>query len=252
MTASSPSAVFDGALVRQRLLRARQRGTTNGEGLFDDVASQLMERLDEITHPFHAALDLSPFPFLERRSSNALAVRTPPTLPDEEPFPSEEEKVDLIVSNLGLHWVNDLPGLLLRLRAMLKKDGLFLASLIGGDSLTELRSCLLDAEIAETKGASPRFSPRVDLRTAGNLMQKAGFRLPVADIETVTLLYPDMVALMHDLRATGQTNARFDRIRHLTRRSIFIKAAQLYQERFSNADGLIPASFDILYLHGWT
>jgi hypothetical protein len=109
----------------------------------------------------------------------------------------------------------------------------------------------MDAEVAVTGGISPRLSPTIDLMTASQLLQRAGFTLPVADKERVTLVYPDMVALMHDLRGMGQTNAHRERLRHPTRRRLFSEAGRLYKERYSNAAGHIEATFDILYLHGW-
>jgi NADH dehydrogenase [ubiquinone] 1 alpha subcomplex assembly factor 5 len=250
MTQDSAPAPFDRALVQRHIARAVPC-FAQYSALFDDTAAQLGERLGEVMHPFSRALDLSPFPFLEKRQDNAFSVLTPATLPDEESLPFPPQSVDLIVSNLGLHWVNNLQGALAQCHGLLEPGGMFLASLIGGQSLRELRECLLKAEIAVTGGVSPRLSPLIDLQTAGTLMRDAAFLLPVADIETVTLLYVDMFALMRDLRGMGQTNALKDRPRTPLRRSIFTKAATLYQERFGNADGLIPATFDILFLHGW-
>jgi hypothetical protein len=123
--------------------------------------------------------------------------------------------------------------------------------LIGEESLRELRSCLIDAELAVTGGISPRLSPTIDLLTASQLMQRAGFSLPVADKETVTLVYSDMFALLRELRGMGQTNAHIQRLRRPTRRAVFFEAARLYQERFADDEGNIPATFDIIYLHGW-
>jgi SAM-dependent methyltransferase len=249
MTQNALPFVFDRNLVRRHIARA-QPHFANTSALFDDTAAQIMERLGEIMHPFFNALDLSPFPFLARCRENDVVVLTPEPRPDEEALDFAPQSFDLIVSNLGLHWVNDLPGVLARCRDILKPEGLFLASLIGGRSLCELRECLAEAEIAVMGKASPRFSPMIDLRTAGGLMHRANFHLPVADIETVTLLYEDMFALMRDLRGMGQTNAHKDRLRRPTRRSVFFKAAELYRKRFCNADGLIPATFEMIYLHG--
>lgn len=250
MMGAAGSFVFDRSLVRRHIARAKSRFQKHSE-LFDDTAAQLGERLGEIKHPFRSALDISPFPFLDKRKENDFSVVTPHVSVNEETLPFAPQSFDLIVSNLGLHWANDLPGALLQCRMTLRPRGLLLAAIIGGKSLHELRQCLLDAEIFTSNGASPRLSPMIDLQTAANLMCRAEFLLPIADVETITLLYPDMFALMRDLRGMGQTNAHVERLRHLTRRSFFAKADELYKDRFANADGLIPATFDIIYLHGW-
>jgi SAM-dependent methyltransferase len=242
MDAPSSPLLFDRVLVQRHIARAMPHFAAHS-ALFDDTAAQLEERLGEVTRTFDRALDLSPFPFLTQREDHAAL--------NEDGFPAAKQEYDLIVSNLGLHWVNDVPGALVQIRAALKPDGLFLASLIGGESLRELRACLMDAELAVTGGISPRTSPTIDLQTAGGLMRRVGFSLPVVDCATVTMLYPDMFALMRDLRGMGQTNAHMMRLRHFTRRAVFDAAAQLYKERFSNEDGLIPATFEIIYLHGW-
>jgi NADH dehydrogenase [ubiquinone] 1 alpha subcomplex assembly factor 5 len=249
MTGAAP-LIFDRNLVRQHIARAKSRFPKHS-ALFDDAAAQLGERLGEIRHSFQHALDISPFPFLASRKENDFTVETPHLAVNEEVLPFAPESFDLIVSNLGLHWVNNLPGALVQCRLALKSGGLFLASVIGGQSLHELRECLIEAEISTSHGASPRLSPMIDLQTAANLMRRAEFLLPVADVETVTMLYPDLFALMRDLRGMGQTNAHVERLRHPTRRSFFVKAAELYKARFANEDGLIPATFDIIYLHGW-
>ncbi len=250
MTRAAAPFIFDRSLVRRHISRAKIRFEKHS-ALFNDTAAQLGERLGEIKHSFRCALDISPFPFLERRKENGFSVVTPDRTVNEETLPFAPQSFDLIVSNLGLHWANDLPGALVQCRNTLKPGGLFLAAIIGGRSLHELRQCLLDAEILVHEGASPRLSPMIDLQTAANLMRRANFLLPVADAETVTLLYPDMFALMRDLRGMGQTNAHVERLRRPTRRSFFAKAEELYKNRFANADGLIPATFDIIYLHGW-
>jgi SAM-dependent methyltransferase len=170
---------------------------------------------------------------------------------DEEFLPFAPESFDLIVSNLGLHWVNDVPGALTQIRAALKPGGMFIASLVGEQSLHELRGCLVDAELAVMGGISPRLSPTIDLHGASALMQRAGFALPVADKESITLRYMNMFALMRDLRGMGQTNTHAGRVRQATRRGIFFEAARLYQDRFGDMQGHIPATFDIIYLHGW-
>jgi len=216
--------------------------------LFKDTEEQLLDRLHDVTRDFSVALDLSPFPFLAKQQ---IVASVTALNDDGENLPIAPESFDLIVSNLGLHWVNDVPGMLMQIRGALKQSGLFLAALIGEQSLHELRTCLIEAELSVAGGISPRLSPTIDLLAASQLMQRAGFSLPVADKETVTLLYSDMFTLMRELRGMGQTNAHIQRLRHLTRSAVFFEAARIYKERFANGDGRIPATFDIIYLHGW-
>jgi SAM-dependent methyltransferase len=239
--------IFDRASVRCHMARAAAHFGEHS-ALFDDTAAQIIERLGEVTREFPDTLDLSPFPFL---LNNEKKITTHDPFVGEEILPFAPESFDLIASSLALHWINDVPGMLAQIHAILKPDGLFIASLIGEQSLHELRSCLLDAELAATGGVSPRLSPTIDLLSASQLMQRAGFTLPVADKESVTLIYADMFALMRDLRGMGQANAHRQRLRKPTRRVVFTEAARLYRERFGNAEGHIPATFDIVYLHGW-
>jgi len=170
---------------------------------------------------------------------------------DEEQLPHFEAQFDLIVSNLALHWVNDLPGALIQANRALKPDGLFQAAVLGGETLHELRSCLMDAELEISGGVSPRVSPMVDLRDAAGLMQRAGFALPVVDTDRITVTYEDAFRLMSDLRGMGEANAVLERRKSFTPRGLFLRAAQIYADRFAGPDGRIPATFEVLYLHGW-
>jgi SAM-dependent methyltransferase len=166
-------------------------------------------------------------------------------------LPFADASFDLVVSGLSLHWVNDLPGALIQVRRALRPDGLFLAALLGGDTLIELRQALVEAETEVEGGASPRVSPFLDVREAGALLQRAGFSLPVVDLDTITVTWPDALALMKDLRGMGEANAVLERKKSFTRRGTLLSAAAGYQARHGDAEGRIPATFQIVYLTGW-
>ncbi len=170
---------------------------------------------------------------------------------DEEALPFAAESLNLVVSGLALHLVNDLPGVLIQIRRALKPDGLLLAALLGGATLHELRSALLLAEEEVEGGASPRVAPFADVRDLGALLQRAEFALPVADAETVTVTYADPIALMRELRAMGATNALIDRRKQPLRRATLMRAAEIYADRFGLASGRVPATFEIVTLTGW-
>jgi SAM-dependent methyltransferase len=268
--------VPDGARIfdRRLLARRRDRAAATAEAhdfLFAEAAERLLDRLDDVTHRFPTALDIGcrdgliarrlrgrggirhliqgdlSGAMLARARKHGSVVRL-----DEEMLPFAGESLDLVLANLCLHWVNDLPGALAQIRHALKPDGLFLAVIFGGGTLAELQECLMDAEIAETGGASPRVSPFADLRDAAGLLQRAGFALPVADAETLTVTYPDILRLMADLRGMGETNPLLDRLKRPTRRAVFAHAGALYQQRHGLPDGRIPASFRLLFLTGWS
>ncbi|MCV6603335.1 MAG: methyltransferase domain-containing protein, partial [Cohaesibacter sp.] len=170
---------------------------------------------------------------------------------DEEALPIAPQSLDLILSPLSLQWVNDLPGSLLQIRNSLKPDGLFLATLLGNESLKELRTAFLKAETDISQGASPHVAPFPELKDMGSLLQRAGFALPVADQDMVTVRYDTMFALMADLRKMGAANALQDRAKKPLRRDILMRAAEIYQSDFSDEDGRIRASFQILSISGW-
>jgi SAM-dependent methyltransferase len=181
--------------------------------------------------------------------TNAKAVES--VLCEGEHLPVTPQSCDLVLSALYLHWMNDLPGLLAQMRLALRPDGLACVNLLGGRSLHELRACLSEAESEISGGVSPRCMPMADIRDMGGLLQRAGFALPVADAELLTITYPDMFKLMADLRGMGGQNALFGRLPHFTRRQIFIRAAEIYQDRFTNEDGQITASIELITLTGW-
>jgi NADH dehydrogenase [ubiquinone] 1 alpha subcomplex assembly factor 5 len=258
--------LFDRAAWRAHRDRAARRGCI--DFLHAEVADRLIERLDDVTRQFRVALDLGAHsgamsralrrrPYLERviavdpsRAFLAgLAGMRVAADPDLIPFC--DGSFDLAVSALMLHWAGDLPGALVQLRRALKPGGLLLAAMFGGSILAELRTVLLEAELIEEGGGSPRVSPATDLADLAGLLLRAGFAMPVADAEKITVTYPDALALMHDLRGMGETNALTARRRTPLRRTTLARAALLYTERFGLADGRVPATFEILFLTGW-
>ena len=170
---------------------------------------------------------------------------------DPEFLPFEPESFDLVVSALALQYVNDLPGTLLQIRRALAPDGLLLAALAGGQTLHELRAVLAQAEAEIAGGASPRVAPLSDLRDMGALLQRAGFALPVADVDAVVVRYDNLFALARDLRAMGATNALVERAKRPLRRAVFFRAAEIYAQKFADRDGRIRATFEFVWLSGW-
>jgi len=267
--------LFDRALLRRRRDRAAGK-LADHDFLFEEVALRLAERLEEVRRDFPLALDLgshhgslaralaplralSPdkIGFLVQSDLSpaqarlAAATGNPALAADEEFLPFAAGSLDLAVSNLSLHWVNDLPGCLLQIRQALKPDGLFLAALLGGATLTELRQALLQAESEIEGGAGPRVSPFADLQDAAGLLQRAGFALPVADRDRIEVSYPDAFRLLADLRGMGEANVLAARSpRPLTRRSL-LRAAEIYQAAHARPDGKIVATFEVLYLTAW-
>jgi SAM-dependent methyltransferase len=263
---SQPATLFDRRAWRQHRNRAARQGCT--DFLHAEIAERLIDRLEDIQRPFHAALDLgahcgalSRALAAQIRIGNIVAVE--PALlflkqfggmraaADPDLLPFRDRSFDLVVSQLALHWAGDLPGALIQLRRSLKPGGLMLAAIFGGSTLVELRTVLIEAELAEENGASPRVSPTVELLDAVALLQRAGFAMPVADADTITVDYPDLIALMRDLRSMGETNVLAARRRGMLRRGTLARAAAIYAERFGSEAGRIPATFDVLYLTGW-
>lgn len=261
--------VFDRRLVRAR----RDRFAVSFDRhdfLFREVADRLADRLEDTTRRFPLALDLGArggalaqmlngrggiTTLVQMELSERLAQRAaahgPVIVGDEEAIPFGPGTFDAVLSCLSLHWVNDLPGALIQVRRALKPDGLFLGALFGLGTLSELRQVLLEAEVELSGGAGPRVSPFADLRDAAGLLQRAGFALPVADADTITVTYENALALMRDLRGMGEANAAVARPRRPMRRATLMRMAELYGARHAGGDGRVTARFQVLYLTGW-
>jgi len=245
-------ALFDRALLRVRQSRALGLGAATF--LLDRVAGDLAERLHAVLREFSNAADVGTpggqvREVLAERVNEVAGIDLPDL--EREPLPLAPESLDLVVSALAFQFVNDLPGVLAQIRRALKPDGLLLAAMIGGDTLTELRQSFAAAEAELESGVSPRVAPFADLRDVGALLQRAGFALPVTDVDRVVVRYDSAFALMADLRRMGATNIMVDRRRTATRRATLLRMAQLYGERFADADGRIRATFDVIWLSGW-
>jgi SAM-dependent methyltransferase len=244
--------LFDRALLRARQLRALRSGPATF--LLDRVAEDMAERLHAVLRKFENAADVGT-PGDQVRHALAGRVDQPAhvDLPDVEsaPLALQPGSLDLVVSALALQFVNDLPGVLTQIRRALKPDGLLLAAMTGGDTLTELRQSFAAAEAECEGGVSPRVAPFADLRDVGGLLQRAGFALPVADLDRIVVRYGDAFALMADLRRMGATNILVERRRTPSRRATLLRMAQLYSECFADPDGRIRATFDVLWLSGW-
>jgi SAM-dependent methyltransferase len=269
----TPPRIFDRMLLRAHRRRGLQLGPETF--LLDQVAEELAHRLRLVLRRFDLAVDLG---------TPAAAVRTalardgaigrmialdPVTaaLPclssddaagpslriaaDEEALPFGDATLDLIVSGLSLQAVNDLPGVLLQVCRALKPDGLFLAALFGGDTLTELRQSFTAAEAELDGGVAPRVAPFADVREMGALLQRAGFALPVTDVDRITVRYATPFRLLRDLRCMGAANPLVERRRVPLRRATLMRAMEIYAQHFADPDGKVRASFDIIWLSGW-
>ena len=244
--------LFDRALLRMRQSRALRFGPATF--LLDRVAEDMEERLHAVLRDFADAADIwTPGTVLRKPSRERFKSVTQISLElAQETLPFRPESLDLVVSGLAFQFVNDLPGVLAQIRRALKPDGLLLAAMIGGDTLTELRQSFASAEAECEGGVSPRVAPFADLRDVGSLLQRAGFALPVTDVDRIVARYDSAFALMQDLRRMGATNILLERRRTPTRRATMLRMAQIYGERFSDPDGRVRATFDVIWLSGWT
>jgi SAM-dependent methyltransferase len=258
MTAPGP---FEPRLVRQRKRRAA-KGFRAAAFLHRRVVADLADRLEAIPRPFSRALALGGGGLFteEVRARPDLSARVGEIVEadiasgleiDPEHLPFADQSFDLIVSPLALHTVNDLPGALIQIRHALKPDGLMLAALFGGETLNELRLSLIEAESELTGGAGPRVAPFTGLQDLAGLLQRAGFAIPAADRDMVTVRYAEPMRLLADLRAMGETAALHERSPRALSRRILVRAFEIYRARFSDADGRVRATFEILTATGW-
>jgi SAM-dependent methyltransferase len=259
---STAPQLFDRALLARRRRRAAALGPVTF--LVDRVAPELSDRLSAVLRRFELAVDLGTPTDAVRRAlrpcgsvATIVAAGRCPGEPglavvaDEEMLPFRDASLDLVVSALALQFVNDLPGTLIQIRRALKPDGLFLAALLGGETLSELRRAFAEAEVEIEGGISPRVAPFADIRDLGGLLQRAGFALPVTDVDRLTVRYDTVFALMDELRRMGATNALLERRRTPLRRATLMRMARIYQERFADPDGRLRATFEIVWLSGW-
>lgn len=263
----APTPLFDEKLIARNRLRAVRAATPGADFLLDIVGTELAERLGAIERRFPVIAELHGYTgsvaeriTQESGAERVIRVETDKALlegPGEgrvaplEYVPLDPGSVDLVISPLSLHLTNDTPGVFIQIARSLRPDGLFLGAMPGSGTLGELRDALLAAESEMTGVASPRIVPFPDVRDAGSLLQRAGLALPVTDVESYTVRYDDMFALMRDLRAMGMQNPLTERSRKPLPRSVFLRAAEIYAERFSDPDGRVRATFVVIYLSGW-
>ena len=258
---STSPIIFDRQLLRARRQRAERLGAS--DFLIERVAEDIAERLSVVLRQFDVAVDLGTAGDAVRRALTesgkvgAVVAASPyaagplAVVADEEALPFRDGALDLVISALSLQFANDLPGALVQIARALRPDGLFLAALAGGDTLTELRQAFAAAEAEMEDGISPRVAPFADLRDLGALLQRAGFALPVTDVDRVGVRYASPLHLMRDLRRMGATNVLTERRRKPLRRATLMRMIEIYGERFADPDGRIRATFEIVWLSGW-
>lgn len=259
--------LFDRTLFQRQRSRALKAAKSDADFLLKAVADELGDRLMMINRNFEIAVDLGGHTghvtqALQASDKTGSVYRADlfvadPSLPspafifDDAFVPLREQSVDLIFSALNLQFINDLPGTLIQIRRALKPDGLFMATLPGAGTLTELRDCLTRAELELKGGAAARVLPFADTKDLGSLLQRAGFALPVTDLDTVTVRYDSLFGLMADLKAMGATSVLKDRSRVPLSRNVLFRAAEIYAEDYADPDGRIRATFALVTLSGW-
>jgi SAM-dependent methyltransferase len=250
MTLAHAPILFDRVLLARRQRRA---GLAPETFLLERVIEDMMDRLAAVNRAFADVADVwTPSGALEAAVAGRFRSfkRLTPPLGAEE-LALAPQSLDLALSALAFQFVNDVPGVLAQIGQALRPDGLLLAAMIGGDTLTELRQSFAAAEAECEGGVSPRVAPFADLRDIGALLQRAGFALPVTDVDRVVVRYANAFGLMQDIRRMGAANVLVERRRAPTRRATMLRMAEVYSERFADQDGRIRATFDIIWLSGW-
>ena len=247
--------IFDRKKIAKNHIRA-QKKFHNHDFLFKWGSTQILDRLDLIKRDFTNIMEIGTRDYFTNQTLKNKTIRignssAAQIIADQEFLPIKSASQDLILSNLNLHTVNDVPGTLLQIKQSLKPDGVFIASLLGGETLKELRDSLMQAELNLNGGVSPRIHPFADKQDCGALMQRAGFALPVIDSERVTVTYDNMFKLLHDIRFMGEGNALHNRNKSYVGKKFFLETARLYNEKYAEPDGRIPATFVIIFLLGW-
>ncbi|KAJ2478125.1 hypothetical protein IWW56_003922 [Coemansia sp. RSA 2131] len=273
--ATTPFEVFDRNAKRMQRSRAASRTQTSREVdyLRDEVAARVADRLLDIKRRYHTVVELgagcghlakavdddmmdklimcemSP-QALSRDADTQYDVEVERMVMDEEMPQFEDESLDAVVSSLSMHWVNDLPGMLIRVRKALVPDGVFIGAMLGGDSLFELRSSLQLADVERDGGIAARVSPLTSSRDVGNLLSRAGMTLSTVDLDDIVVNYPSMLHLISDINAMGEGNAVVQRLPFI-KRDTLVAASAIYKELYQNKDGTVPATFQIIYMIGW-
>ncbi len=255
--------IFNRALIKERRDRMAENFIKH-DFLKCEVSARLIDNLQDIKRDFKTIANLNcdsqilrdayQEAFIINQDLSYPMLKTNPALniqADEELIPFQKQSLDLILSCLTLHWVNDLPGTLFQMLGSLKADGLFLGALFGGETLKELRQAMLMADMDHRGGISPHISPFIDVRDAGALMQRAGFALPVVSTERITVTYKDTFSLMKELKAMGENNALIKNHKGFSSKRLMMRTSEHYQALYANHNGRIPATFDIIYLQGW-
>jgi len=238
--------IFDTEQVLANRARSRAFGS-EFDFLRAEVSDRLQDRIQDVSRRFETILDVGGDMLrFTGRTGSGDSVNI-----SDSPLGLPSDQYSLVVSNLVMHWVNDLPGLLIQLNKALKPDGLLLASMLGGETLKELRHALLAAEAEITGGANARVIPFADVKDLGSLLQRAGYALPVTDMDTLTVTYDHPLKLMQELRGMGEANALSGRSKNFLRRDVMMRACDIYQNEYGLENGRVPATFQIMYLTGW-
>lgn len=235
--------------LTDRLALARYRDRARRKPAFflhEEALADVQDRLAMVNKSFTSPAIVTPFPEIWKPAFPDAHI-----VPDDEVLDVREGTHDLVVHAMALHWANDPVGQLIQCRRALRPDGLLLVLALGGQTLTELRAALGQAEVEVTGGLSPRIAPMGEIRDLGALLQRAGLALPVADSAVLRTSYETPLHLMHDLRAMGETNAMTNRIRHATRKAVILRAMELYADAYADSDGRITATFELITLTGW-